>query len=120
MSKQYQQHNILGNELGICGTDPNTGFYRDGYCNTGDDDTGTHTVCGIMNDEFLEYTKGKGNDLSTPNSYFPGLKNDDKWCICALRYKQALKDGKAPMIIPSATNEKTLEYVTYEELMQSV
>ena len=114
------QFNISGDKLDICGMEPVTGFYRDGYCNTGVNDTGTHTVCGIMDDEFLEYTKSKGNDLSTPTSYFTGLKKDDKWCICALRYKQALKDGKAPRIIPSATNKKTLDYVTYDELMYSV
>ena len=71
--------NILGTELQTCSTDPMTGFYRDGFCKTGPEDTGTHTVCASVTDEFLEFTKGMGNDLSTPRNSFPGLKDGDKW-----------------------------------------
>ena len=105
--------NILGTELRSCCTDPITGFYRDGYCNTGQMDQGSHTVCAIMTDEFLEFTQSRGNDLSTPfpEYRFPGLKAGDCWCLCALRWKEAHEAGVAPLIKPEATHEKTLEFV---------
>lgn len=105
--------NILGTELQSCCTDPMTGFYRDGYCNTGPMDQGSHTVCAVMTDEFLEFTKLHGNDLGTPRPeyQFPGLKNGDCWCLCALRWKEAHEAGFAPLIKPEATHEKALESI---------
>jgi len=110
--------NVLGGELKSCCTDPMTGFYRDGYCRTGADDHGRHTVCILTTDEFLEYSRSAGNDLSTPMPQysFPGLKGGDKWCLVAMRWKQALDDGMAPQVILEATHESVLEIVTLEEL----
>ena len=93
--------NILGNELKVCSTNPMTGYYRNGYCMTGEDDLGTHTVCARMNKKFLKYTKKKGNDLSSV------VKPGDKWCLCEYRWNEAYKDGKAPRVIKSATNMRT-------------
>jgi uncharacterized protein len=97
---EEKQENVLGTELEICGIDPITGFYRDGCCNTGKGDVGTHTVCVIVTDEFLEFSRGKGNDLSTPipNYGFPGLKAGDSWCLCALRWEEARIAGFAPRV----------------------
>ena len=110
--------NVLGGELKSCCTDPMTGFYRDGYCRTGADDHGRHTVCILTTDEFLEYSRSAGNDNSTPMPQysFPGLKGGDKWCLVAMRWKQALDDGMAPQVILEATHESVLEIVTLEEL----
>jgi len=110
--------NVLGGELKSCCTDPMTGFYRDGYCRPGADDHGRHTVCILTTDEFLAYSKSAGNDLSTPMPQysFPGLKGGDKWCLVAMRWKQALDDGMAPRVILEATHESVLEIVTLEEL----
>lgn len=110
--------NILGTELQSCCFEPKTGFYRDGFCKTGAEDYGTHVVCAIMTDEFLEFTKTKGNDLSTPKPEwrFPGLKAGDKWCLCILRWLEAEKAGKAPKVVLEATHEKALEYTTLELL----
>jgi uncharacterized protein len=89
-----------------------TGWKRDGKCNTDENDQGTHTVCAQVTDEFLEYTKSQGNDLSTPTKNgFPGLKEGDKWCLCALRWREAQEAGVAPLLDLNATNSKTLEYV---------
>lgn len=93
--------NILGNELKVCSTNPMIGYYRNGYCMTGEDDLGTHTVCAKMNKKFLNYTKKKGNDLSSV------VKPGDKWCLCEYRWNEAFKDGKAPGVIKSATNMRT-------------
>lgn len=111
-----QQKNIYDKPLQVCSTEPMTGYHRSGYCFTDDMDQGTHTVCAKVNDEFLEYTKSKGNDLSTPNEYFPGLKDGDNWCLCALRWKQALDAGVAPPLNLESTNKKTLEYVDLDTL----
>ena len=110
--------NVFGNPLIVCGTDPMTGFFRDGCCNTGPLDVGTHTVCAVMTEEFLQFTKTKGNDLITPiPAYqFPGLKPGDKWCLCATRWKQALDAGCAPPVILKATHENTLKIVSLEDL----
>lgn len=110
--------NILGNPLEVCCTDPMTGFFRDGYCNTNHMDRGSHVVCAEVTEEFLEYTKSRGNDLSTPNPAhrFPGLKPGDGWCLCALRWLEAHEAGVAPPIKPAATHEKTLEYIPLEIL----
>lgn len=102
--------NILGKPLEKCTN--NTGFYRDGFCRTGPGDTGKHVVCATMTDEFLDYTKNKGNDLITPHPpSFPGLKKGDKWCLCASRWDQAYEAGLAPPVDLSATSESVLRYV---------
>ena len=96
--------------LKICSTQPMTGYYRDGYCKNLPDDSGTHVVCAKMTDEFLEFTKSKGNDLITPSSNFPGLKEGDKWCLCALRWDEANKENKAPPVDLEATDESALKF----------
>lgn len=106
--------NILGGDLQKC--KEGTGFYRNGFCNTGADDHGTHVVCAIVTTEFLEFTKSKGNDLSTPTSYFPGLKNGDHWCLCGYRFEQARKAGKTPKIILEATHSRAVDFTPLEEL----
>jgi hypothetical protein len=113
-----QAKNVLGSELQMCCNDPKTGFYRDGFCHTGPDDAGVHVVCAEMTDEFLEYTKGQGNDLSTPMPAFgfPGLKAGDKWCLCASRWKEALEAGVAPPVVLESTHEKALEIVSIDQL----
>ncbi len=112
--------NVLGGELRSCCTDPMTGFYRDGYCRTGADDTGRHTVCILATDEFLTYSKSVGNDLSTPMPQyaFPGVKDGDKWCLCVTRWQQALEDGAAPLVDLEATHESALQVVRLEDLKQ--
>lgn len=111
-------NNVLGTDLSSCCTSPMTGFYRDGFCNTGAGDFGAHTVCAVMTAEFLAYTKAQGNDLSTPvPAYrFPGLQAGDRWCLCASRWKEALDDGVAPKVVLEATHASTLEYVSLSEL----
>ncbi|MEZ6118285.1 MAG: DUF2237 domain-containing protein [Pirellulaceae bacterium] len=110
--------NVLGTELQSCSTNPMTGYYRDGCCNTGAGDVGLHTVCSKMTAEFLQFSKAAGNDLSTPiPSYgFPGLKPGDWWCLCALRWKQALEAGCPPQVNLEATHISTLEFVDLEDL----
>lgn len=112
--------NIFGEKLIPCSNNPLTGFYRNGDCRSGPDDRGMHTVCAVMTDEFLTYSKMMGNDLSTPRPEFsfPGLKAGDHWCLCALRWVQAWQDGKAPWVIPEATNERTLEVIDLHELVR--
>jgi len=112
--------NVLGTKLEICCLSPLTGFYRNGRCETGPQDLGRHMVCAQMTAEFLEFTKNQGNDLSTPvPAYdFPGLRPGDRWCLCALRWKEALDGGVAPPIILEATHEAMLKYVSLEQLRQ--
>jgi hypothetical protein len=112
--------NVLGGELKSCCTDPMTGFYRDGYCRTGPDDVGRHTVCIVATDEFLAYSKRVGNDLSTPMPQydFPGVKDGDKWCLCVTRWQQALEDDMAPLVDLEATHESALQVVRLEDLKQ--
>ena len=114
------QKNVLGLELEVCGTDPVTGFYRDGCCNTGAGDVGTHTVCAIVDDRFLEFSRNQGNDLITPRPeyWFKGLKNGDRWCLCAMRWEEARQAGCAPKVKLTSTNIKTLEFVTLENLKE--
>ena len=114
------QKNVLGTNLEVCGTDPVTGFYRDGCCNTGAGDVGTHTVCTIVDDQFLEFSASKGNDLVTPRPEygFKGLKNGDRWCLCAMRWEEARQAGCAPRVKITSTNIKTLEYVRLEHLKE--
>ncbi|AWH75179.1 DUF2237 domain-containing protein [Dokdonia sp. Dokd-P16] len=110
--------NILGSSLIGCCSDPMTGYFRDGYCRTASIDNGTHVVCAIMTEEFLAYTKLKGNDLSTPIPQwnFPGLKPGDGWCLCILRWLEAEKAGVAPLVKLAATDQKALEYTTIDML----
>ena len=112
--------NVLGGALIACSMSPLTGFYRDGCCKTGIEDRGTHTICAQMTEEFLAYTKSKGNDLTSPNPnyQFPGLKEGDFWCLCALRWKEALEAGKAPKVKLEASHEKTLEFIELETLKE--
>ncbi|MDJ0775648.1 MAG: DUF2237 domain-containing protein [Mastigocoleus sp. MO_167.B18] len=115
-----QSKNVLGEKLQVCCTSPMTGFYRNGSCETGPQDFGSHVVCAQVTEEFLDYTKSKGNDLSTPvpGYDFPGLKPGDKWCLCASRWKEAMEAGFAPPIDLSATHEATLKYVPLEVLQE--
>ena len=108
--------NVLGTPLQDCGTDPMTGFFRDGCCNTGADDMGIHTVCALMTEEFLEFSASAGNDLSTPRPGFAGLKPGDRWCLCAGRFLQAHQEGCAPQVQLAATHQKALDIVPIEIL----
>lgn len=110
--------NVLGTELQVCSTDPMTGFYRDGCCNTGADDRGLHTVCVRVTEEFLQFSQSVGNDLSTPMPQyrFPGLQPGDRWCLCAARWKEAYDSGCAPAVLLEATHMSTLEFASLEEL----
>ena len=112
--------NVLGSELKSCCTDPMTGFFRDGYCRTGPTDVGKHTVCILATDEFLQYSKSAGNDLSTPMPQydFPGVKDGDKWCLCVTRWQEALEAGMAPQVDLEATHESALQVVRLEDLKQ--
>ncbi|WP_049643803.1 DUF2237 family protein [Candidatus Rhodobacter oscarellae] len=112
--------NVLGDPLVPCSQDPLTGFFRDGACNTCDEDHGSHTVCAIMTAEFLAFSKYVGNDLSTPMpAYgFPGLKAGDQWCLCAARFLQAHDEGCAPQVQLAATHFRALEIVSLEVLRQ--
>ena len=114
------QKNVLGSELSDCSLDPLTGFFRDGCCNTGEGDVGTHTVCSVVTDDFLEFSKRQGNDLTTPRPEFNfnGLKEGDSWCLCALRWREANDAGCAPRVKLTATNIKTLDYIELEILKQ--
>ena len=110
--------NEYGKPLQICGNEPITGAFRDGCCNTGPGDIGTHTVCAIVSDEFLEFSKSRGNDLTRdyPEYNFKGLKDGDRWCLCASRWVEAYEVGLAPKVILESTHIKTLEYVSIQIL----
>lgn len=110
--------NVLGGELKVCCTSPLTGFYRDGFCKTGADDRGSHTICVRVTTEFLAFSKSSGNDLSTPRPefQFPGLVDGDKWCLVAMRWQEALEADAAPDVILEATHEAALQYVSLEDL----
>ena len=112
--------NVLGTELMACSYDPLTGYYRDGCCNTDMQDLGSHVVCTKVTQEFLEFSASRGNDLSTPRPEyrFAGLKAGDRWCLCALRWKEALHAGVAPLVILESTHAKALEFVTLEQLQE--
>ena len=107
------ERNVLGGDLELCGTDPVTGFHRDGTCTVGPQDVGLHAICAVMTEEFLEHQRSVGNDLSTPRPDlgFDGLKPGDQWCLCAPRWKEALDAGVAPQLILEATHEETLAIV---------
>ena len=110
--------NVLGTDLEDCSRDPLTGYYRDGCCNTGPGDMGVHTVCAVVTDEFLEFSKNVGNDLSTPHpeAGFAGLRDGDSWCLCAPRWQEALEAGAAPKVRLAATHIATLEWATLSDL----
>jgi hypothetical protein len=112
--------NVIGTALQPCGLDPKTGFYRDGLCSTDAQDRGLHTVCAVVSDEFLEYSRAQGNDLVTPIPAFdfPGLKAGDRWCLCASRWKEAYLAGVAPQVVLNATHGKTLEIIDLDALLE--
>ena len=112
--------NVVGGELLPCSEDPLTGFYRDGCCSTGPEDVGSHTVCAVMTDEFLVFSKAAGNDLSTPHPEwgFDGLKEGDCWCLCASRWLEAYEAGAAPQVVLGATHARALEVVPIEALTE--
>jgi len=110
--------NVLGKDLEVCCESPMTGFYRDGRCRTGSGDVGLHVICAQVTEEFLEFSRGRGNDLISPRPAmgFPGLKPGDRWCLCASRWKEALDAGVAPPVILAATHVSALEYVDLGDL----
>jgi len=112
--------NVLGGKLDTCSLKPHIGFMRDGCCNTNDEDFGVHTVCVRATAEFLAFSRARGNDLSTPMPEydFPGVKPGDRWCLCAARWREAFLAGCAPEVVLAATHEKTLEFVTLDQLKQ--
>ena len=112
------ERNVLGDELEPCGTDPITGFFRDGCCGTGPEDLGSHTICAVVTGEFLEHQRSIGNDLSTPvpEYQFPGLVPGDRWCVTALNWARAFQDGVAAPVVLAATNEAVLQVVPLEAL----
>ena len=112
--------NIFGEPLIICSASPTTGFFRNGCCETDNTDVGMHTVCVVVNQDFLLFSKAVGNDLTTPMKQygFDGLKDGDKWCLCALRWKEALIHNVAPKVVLEATNEKTLDIIDINDLIK--
>jgi hypothetical protein len=120
MSKMqaFESTNVFGEPLQTCGMDPVTGFFRDGCCNTGHADGGMHTVCAIVTEAFLEFSKRQGNDLTAavPLADFPGLEPGDQWCLCAGRWLEAYKAGVAPLVNLEATHEETLAVISLDIL----
>ena len=114
----FEDKNVLGGRLEPCSVSPRTGFYRDGCCNTGPEDPGMHVVCVQMTEEFLDFSREHGNDLSTPVAEhdFPGLVPGDRWCVCVARWREALKAGAAPPVVLTATHEETLAVVELDDL----
>ncbi len=112
--------NVLGGELEECGRDPLTGFYRDGCCNTGEEDLGSHTVCAVVSAEFLAQQRMAGNDLVTPRPElgFTGLRPGDRWCVCAARWQEAYEAGAAPPVVLAATHERALEVIPLRALQE--
>src|SRR5690554_1062855 len=115
---KHESLNVYGEPLETCSNDPVTGFFRDGCCNTSQDDMGIHTVCVQLNDAFLEFSKRNGNDLTTPHPEFnfPGLQAGDRWCLCATRWLQAYKAGMAPKLYMRRTHFRTMEVVDIKVL----
>ena len=114
------QKNVLGEPLELCGEDPITGYYRDGSCNTDNTDYGSHTVCALITNKFLEFSKSMGNDLSTPRPElgFKGLKPGDSWCLCANRWLEAYQNGSAPKIKLKSTHLRALEIIDLDSLKE--
>lgn len=117
-TKSNNDINVLGTQLEICCTSPLTGFYRDGLCRTDENDYGIHTVCAVVTTEFLNYSKSRGNNLMDATPWFPGLKEGDKWCLCAGRWLEAYNAGFAPKVDLNATNIKTLDLISLEILKE--
>ena len=117
-STRTPERNVLGGPLASCSREPLTGFFRDGCCRTGADDSGVHTVCAVMTKEFLEFSVRAGNDLVTPQPQwdFPGLQAGDRWCLCAGRWLEAARAGVAPPVILAATHERSLAVVPLDLL----
>ena len=115
---QDKSINVLGEPLEDCGTDPVTGFFRDGCCNTGPEDVGSHTVCAVVTNEFLAFSRSRGNDLGTPRPEFgfPGLRPGDGWCLCAARWREALEAGCAPRVRLKATHRAALDICDLADL----
>ena len=113
--------NVLGDPLQECGTDPMTGFYRDGCCSTGSEDAGSHTVCAVVTADFLAHQQRVGNDLTTPRPEysFPGLQPGDRWCVVAVRWMQAYLDGVAAPVVLASTHERALDVIPLEALRQN-
>jgi uncharacterized protein len=120
MSDKNLQKNVLGEQLENCSKNPLTGWFRDGCCNTNEVDHGNHTVCAKVTTKFLEWSKGAGNDLMTPNPefHFPGLKEGDNWCVCAGTFAESIKAGVACKVYLKKTNYKTLEIIPLEKLKE--
>jgi len=118
MSDTVRQTNVLGTPLQLCCADPMTGFYRNGYCQTGPGDHGQHTLCAVMTEDFLDFSASRGNDLMTPipEWHFPGLRPGDCWCLCVMRWKEALEAGLAPPVKLEATHLSALEFVELADL----
>jgi uncharacterized protein (DUF2237 family) len=114
------ERNVLGEELQPCGTDPLTGFFRDGCCSTGPEDLGSHTICAVVTAEFLDHQRSIGNDLSTPRPeyQFPGLVPGDRWCVTAMNWARAYRDGVAAPVVLAATNQAVLGIVALEMLRE--
>jgi len=114
------ERNVLGGELEPCGTDPMTGFFRDGCCSTGPEDIGSHTVCAVVTEDFLAHQESVGNDLATPmpEYRFPGLVPGDRWCVVAVRWLQAYQDGAAAPVVLASTHARALEVIPLELLQQ--
>ena len=117
-SRRHLPRNVLRESLENCSSKPMTGFYRDGCCNTGREDIGSHTVCVVMTSAFLDFSKSRGNDLSTPMPEFgfPGLKPGDRWCLCAPRWQEAFEANQAPRVVLRATHEAALAYCSLADL----
>ncbi|MFT5116277.1 MAG: hypothetical protein ACI8P9_005644 [Parasphingorhabdus sp.] len=118
--EQFESVNVFGEPLDSCNENPVTGFFRDGCCNTGAEDVGSHTVCIEVSSEFLEYSRFRGNDLSTPmpDYGFPGLKAGDRWCLCAARWLEAYEQSMAPRVFLTRTHKRALDIVPMETLRQ--
>lgn len=115
------ERNVLGGELAACGTDPITGFFRDGCCSTGPEDLGSHTICAVVTAEFLDHQRSIGNDLTTamPQYRFPGLRPGDRWCVTAVNWAKAYADGVAAPVVLAATNEAVLRIVPLKALREN-
>jgi uncharacterized protein len=120
LKRAVTERNVLGGELEPCSTEPLTGFYRDGACRTGLEDLGSHTICAVVTEEFLEHQRGIGNDLSTPvpEYRFPGLVPGDRWCVTARNWLLAHEDGAAAFVVLASTHERTLDIVSLEILQE--
>ncbi|MEM9883282.1 MAG: DUF2237 domain-containing protein [Planctomycetota bacterium] len=118
IAKSTGKTNVLGTPLQSCSTDPMTGFTRNGCCETGPQDVGSHTVCAVMTAAFLAFTRSQGNDLSTPRPEyrFPGLRPGDRWCLCVRRWKDALQAGVAPPVVLEACHARALDVVSLDDL----